>query len=158
MNLTVFYKVHFVKKIPFIGGKIEKESAKEAKASIEETFLPLIKEHLTSNKFIARQAEPIKMPASRTPWGASALFSSDAQTAADAEDALIRRRRLEETDEDEEEKALSPTEHLRELSVSIQRENRSLRNTTRMQKNLVYLLIILNVAMIAEIVISIIWR
>ena len=65
VEFQAFFKVHFVKKIPFIGGKIEKESAREAKEALGGPFISLIKEHLQNPKFVPRRVEPIKMPVSR---------------------------------------------------------------------------------------------
>ena len=49
VNMTFYFKVHFVKKIPFIGGKIAKEAMKEFKENKIETFMPLAKTCVDEN-------------------------------------------------------------------------------------------------------------
>lgn len=42
VDYSYYVKVHFFKKIPFIGGKIASETIKECKANCIDTFLPML--------------------------------------------------------------------------------------------------------------------
>jgi hypothetical protein len=79
----------------------------------------------------------------------SVLFASEVDTMA--EDTTIRRRKREEMPL----RAPDPLVELKELVKQMQKENKQQRTTTRILKGLVYLLIIVNVCMVAEIVVSI---
>ena len=42
VQLDFYFRVHFVKKIPFIGGKIAKEATKEFRENKVQVFIPLV--------------------------------------------------------------------------------------------------------------------
>lgn len=50
VDYTYYVKVHFFKKIPFIGGKIASETIKECKANSIDTFIPMLQLALEGKK------------------------------------------------------------------------------------------------------------
>ena len=76
VSFKVYFKVHFIKNIPFIGGKIEREGKKEATANLTDVFIPLIHQTLESGAragSVSPRASEI--PVAKTRF-ASALFQS----------------------------------------------------------------------------------
>ena len=53
VDLNYYFKIHFLKKVPFLGGKIKSEGIKEIKAVLAEGLIPLIRETLSET--ITRQ-------------------------------------------------------------------------------------------------------